>query len=142
MENRQQAQTARDTTKANSNSPMFPKNFNNLKHLVSGSMTSEKGLQWVVELRSGLPPQKTTRRLPDGAPKSHTASRVRVDRRKAGEVLDVPVLKKSSSEFMHLARHRVGIPANGSQLRFETGLREYHRSATDKRPEWNNISAR
>ena len=88
-------------------------------------MTSEKGLQWVVELRSGLPTGKINRNLPDAAPKSHTASRLKLEKRKTADVLDVPVLKKSSSEFMHLARHRIGVAANSSQLRFESGLRDY-----------------
>jgi hypothetical protein len=122
----------------------LPGNVNDYKHLMQGSMTAEASLEWVLKLRSGeVRPNakyKSTRGLPSFTVRSNSNfSRCggKHSERKEHNTLDVPALKRNSSEFMHLARHRLGTVGNKSQLTFETGLRP--NKEISSKPSWTSI---
>lgn len=143
--------TSRDI-KPNLKKERLPRNVNDYKHIIHGSMKNEASLQWVLKLRNDAPlntnRNKTVPHAPsfyDSAPS--TRSNIYSEscpgthfQNKRFSVMDVESVNHSSNEVMHLARHRLGVPANQSQLAFETGLRGYSALETaPKLPEWNNL---
>mmetsp|Transcript_944 Transcript_944/g.2241 ORF Transcript_944/g.2241 Transcript_944/m.2241 type:complete len:223 (-) Transcript_944:5420-6088(-) len=135
---------AKAVTAKPSKSGRLPRNVNEYKHLVHGSMTSEASLEWVLELRSSTAKEDNKFKSPRGPPTFMSRANSNFGRctgrhseRKEHSTLDVSTLKRNSSEFMHLARHRLGTVGNKSQLTFETGLR---RSALNQdRPAWTSL---
>jgi hypothetical protein len=122
----------------------LPRNVNDYKHLVQGSMTAEASLEWVLKLRSGEIRENTKHKSARGLPSFTVRNDSNFSRccgkhseRKEYNTLDVPALKRNSSDFMHLARHRLGTVGNKSQLTFETGLRQS--KEISKKPSWTSI---
>lgn len=122
----------------------LPRNVNEYKHLMHGSMTSEASLEWVLELRAQDTVVKGKNRSPSGPP-SFVKREVTNQHCDAPEhdqkphilLVDTESVRKRSSEVQHLARHRLGVPANGSQLAFESSLRP--EASEDSRPKWTSL---
>lgn len=108
-------------------------------------MTAEASLEWVLELRGSLAKEETKFMSPRGPPSFMTRANSNFSRckgthseRKEHNTLDVSTLKRNSSEFMHLARHRLGFVGNRSQVAFESGLRRTAGNLPN-RPVWTSL---
>lgn len=122
----------------------LPRNVNEYKHLMHGSMTSEASLEWVLELRAQDSAIKAKMHSPSGAPsfvkREVTNQHCAVPDHSQGPhvlLVDTESVRKRSSDVQHLARHRLGVPANGSQLAFESSLRPEVSAAS--RPKWTSL---
>lgn len=122
----------------------LPRNVNEYKHLMHGSMTSEASLEWVLELRAQEAAVKAKTHSPSGAPtflkREVTNTHCPATEHDQGPhilLVEQQEVRKRAAEVEHLARHRLGLPANGSQLAFECSLRPD--VGDTSRPKWSSL---
>jgi len=141
VEKSPEGKTDEKVKKNEKNKETFPKNINEYRHIIDTFKVTDKDLEWVLELRSHKAMPDPIEKNINPQPFNFSSSGDYTYTKKNNWD---PTYRGLSTNLEHLMRKRIGEQANGSQLEFETTLREGHDTAgvkTAKHPsKWNGTS--